>query len=156
MKSCISSPTQRGHKIVWTMGRRQEKSPAGEERVKGQNGKTFSSASRRHLKLPCACPSRHQEHHPIERGLKITTEDSKQPPQHDSHSMENLLQLEPSRRQVCHECVRPDISNPCLIQASDGAITQTLMPGKYLPLFPSRNNKEEPEIRRDGRGRILI
>ena len=35
MKSCISSPTQRGHKTVWTVGRRQEKSPAGEERVKG-------------------------------------------------------------------------------------------------------------------------
>ena len=60
------------------------------------------------------------------------------------------------QRQVCHEFVRPDVSNPCLIQTSDRAITQTLMPGKYLPLFPSKNNKEEPEIRRDGRGRILI
>ena len=152
MKSCISSPTQRGHKTLWTVGRRREKSPAGEERVKGQNRKTFSSALRRHLKLPWACPSRDQEHHPIKRGFKITTEDSKQPPQHNSPSMENLLQLE---RQVCREIVRPDVSSPCLIQTSDRAITHTFMPGKYLPFFPSRNNQEEPEIRRDGRGRIL-
>ena len=60
------------------------------------------------------------------------------------------------QRRVCHEFVRPDISNPCLIQTLDRAITQTLLPGKYLPLFPSRNNKKEPEIRRDGRGKILI
>ena len=52
MKSCISSPTQRGRTTVWIVGRRQEKSPAGEERVKGYNRKTFSSVSRRHVKLP--------------------------------------------------------------------------------------------------------
>ena len=143
MKSCISSPTQRGHKTVWTVGRRQEKSPAGEERVKGQNRKTFSSASRRHVKLPCAYPSRDQEHHPMASTAQFT--------QHGE-----LIATGAIQRRVCHEFVRPDISNPCLIQTLDRAITQTLMPGKYLPLFPSRNNKKEPEIRRDGRGKILI